>query len=246
MSPFWHALSLYVPIYGLFRLYAHFRTINDQLSLRDLPLGIGAGIAVVSIVFGNLLTAVAVGVIVVAFTIANGQRSLNRLWENDFGPSTKRVASAGEWVAVIALGVFIGGAVVIGVASNTNSSNAIRIQMVNCRGWENLNEGMAPISAAMTAFNADIEGTTNPNQRDSRRWAATARQIRQLYLTFDHPPSLNRYVELSVRTMLDYEQGFLALTGGDYGRGQDLLEEGDNVLTQARAAFQYANEQCAS
>src|SRR5215207_11023344 len=33
MSPVWHGLSLAVPIYNLFRVHAHFRTINDQSRL---------------------------------------------------------------------------------------------------------------------------------------------------------------------------------------------------------------------
>jgi len=53
--PVWHALSLLVPIYGLFRFYAHFRSFNELMVRQGLPNAIQAG--------GALLLFVIVGVI---------------------------------------------------------------------------------------------------------------------------------------------------------------------------------------
>jgi len=40
MNPVAHALSLFVPIYGLFRIGAHFRVMHEQRVIRGLRSGI--------------------------------------------------------------------------------------------------------------------------------------------------------------------------------------------------------------
>ena len=53
--PVWHALCLLVPIYNLFRIYAHMRTYRDLMGVAGLPTTIGAGMAVALIVLSSLL-----------------------------------------------------------------------------------------------------------------------------------------------------------------------------------------------
>lgn len=80
--------------FGYFsRVRAHFRTINEQCALRGLPTGVGPGAALAMIT----------SVVLIPLLVANGQRSLNRLWEHDFGSASRRGASEGEWIAIIAL-----------------------------------------------------------------------------------------------------------------------------------------------
>jgi hypothetical protein len=55
MSPFWHATAMFVvPIYGLFRFHAHFRTIDELLEAAHVP--VRAGATLLTIVFVLLLT----------------------------------------------------------------------------------------------------------------------------------------------------------------------------------------------
>jgi len=46
--PVWHALTLFIPIYGLFRIHAHMRSYNELIA----AAGITAGIAVGEVVAG--------------------------------------------------------------------------------------------------------------------------------------------------------------------------------------------------
>jgi hypothetical protein len=118
-SPVWHALTLFVPIYNLFRLHAHFRTINEQSVLRALPRRMPAGIAVAGLFVVGLLwraarlipdgatwiTVVGAADLLLAAILATGQSALNRVWEHDFGTASERKLAAGEWLAVIVLGI---------------------------------------------------------------------------------------------------------------------------------------------
>jgi hypothetical protein len=85
------------------RVRAHFRTINEQCARRDLPPGVGPTAAIAMIASFALIPVV----------VANGQRSLNRIWEHDFGPASKRQPSLGEWAAIIALGLMYASVVII-------------------------------------------------------------------------------------------------------------------------------------
>lgn len=115
-----------------------------------------------------------------------------------------------------------------------------------CRGWQDLNANLAPLSTSIRAYFDDLDSTTNPGPDDTRRWLTSAAAIRQQFEALDHPPVLNNYVDLSVQTFRLYEQGFGAMANGDYDGGQPLLEQGDSTLTQAQAAFQNANAVCAT
>ena len=87
--PVWHTLTLFVPIYGLLRMYRHFSVING------LAGGLSPAFAVISLIvinfldlnsFGttNLTTLVVRSIVSAALTagiIACAQNSLNRYWE---------------------------------------------------------------------------------------------------------------------------------------------------------------------
>ncbi len=66
MSPFWHAFAMFaLPIYGLFRFHAHFRTIDELLDEARVPLRAGAGLLtlvfflLLSVLYGSLGVAAA-------------------------------------------------------------------------------------------------------------------------------------------------------------------------------------------
>jgi len=74
MHPFWHATAMFVvPVYGLFRFHAHFRTIDELLEAARVPLRAGAGI--LTLVFFLLLT-ILYGSITVGATAAAAGRSI--------------------------------------------------------------------------------------------------------------------------------------------------------------------------
>ncbi len=85
------------------RVRAHFQTINDHCASRNLPAGVGPRAAITMITI----------VLLIPVLVANGQRSLNRIWEHDFGAASRRTASAGEWVAIIALGLMYAPVVIL-------------------------------------------------------------------------------------------------------------------------------------
>ena len=118
--PVWHALTLLVPVYGLFRTHAHMRSYNELISKYGLLGGISVGWVVaavlVSIVldnaaleitggfqfeyytFGAALAAAIiymVSMMLVIWTLKHVQTNLNRYWSSlenvKFAPSKVRV-----------------------------------------------------------------------------------------------------------------------------------------------------------
>ena len=55
--PVWHALTFFVPIYGLFRVHAHIRTFKELMMDAGLATTLGAGIAVVLVLATGVLDA---------------------------------------------------------------------------------------------------------------------------------------------------------------------------------------------
>ena len=53
--PIWHALTLFVPIYGLFRTHAHIRTYQDLMDNAAVPSTLSAGWAVVLVAISSIL-----------------------------------------------------------------------------------------------------------------------------------------------------------------------------------------------
>ncbi len=94
-SPSSHLWAMAMGFDFFSRVRAHFRTINEQCMLRGLPTGVEPGTAIAMIA----------SFVLIPVLVANGQRSINRIWEHDYGPASRRRASAGECVAIIALGL---------------------------------------------------------------------------------------------------------------------------------------------
>lgn len=71
MHPFWHAVAMFVvPLYGLFRFHAHFRTIDELLQAGRVP--VRAGAAILTLVFLLLLTVLYGSLAVALATAATG------------------------------------------------------------------------------------------------------------------------------------------------------------------------------
>lgn len=94
-SPSSHVWAMAMGFDFFSRVNAHFRTINAQCARRDVATGVGPGTALAMMTI----------VILIPVLVANGQCSLNRLWEHDFGSASERPASRREWVAIIVLGL---------------------------------------------------------------------------------------------------------------------------------------------
>ena len=92
--PIWHALSLFVPIYGLFRIHRHMSIIKDLAVRAGLDTSLSPGIVVVLAVLSGGLDGVSInitdvgalvtlGIISVALSttiVAWAQSTLNRYW----------------------------------------------------------------------------------------------------------------------------------------------------------------------
>jgi hypothetical protein len=93
MYPFWHAVALFVPIYGLFRFHANFRSINELLAATRSDERVRPLAALTTFVAGNLLAAfpassqqiialnLVVGMSMVSWTIYHGQSGMNAYWD---------------------------------------------------------------------------------------------------------------------------------------------------------------------
>ena len=119
--PFWHAMTLNVPIYGFFRMHAHIRTINELAASQSVASTIAPGLAVVLLVLSTILNFVSFGIannaalilitlisttlITVPMTMA--QRVLNLYWGKALSPGSVRYAriGVGELIIVI-IGIF--------------------------------------------------------------------------------------------------------------------------------------------
>ena len=119
--PFWHAMTLNVPVYGFFRMHAHIRTINELAARQSVAPTIAPGLAVLLLVLSTVLNFVSFGIantaaiilitlisttlITVPMTMA--QRVLNLYWGKALSPGSVRYAriGVGELIIVI-IGIF--------------------------------------------------------------------------------------------------------------------------------------------
>lgn len=116
--PVWHALTLLVPIYGLFRVHAHVRTFRELMTSRDISHTLRPGLVVVAVLTAAILSnagltdlwggevskglaiwlliaAVAVTVIDV-WIITAAQINLNRYWSTVIPGATAARVGKGE------------------------------------------------------------------------------------------------------------------------------------------------------
>lgn len=115
--PVWHALTLLVPIYGLFRMHAHVRLINELAFRHRIAETFGPSLAVVLLVLSNVLDWASIGVTnyfatvlitaistaLVTMLMKMAQEVLNLYWGKALSPSSVRYAriGVGELIIVI-------------------------------------------------------------------------------------------------------------------------------------------------
>ena len=134
--PIWHALTLLVPIYGLFRTHAHMRTYKELMNRAGVPTTINPGLAVALVFLSSFLDAVSfnlsggitsfpeitqtmalglaalnfISIAIIARLLVNIQGNLNAYWRGMTGGSgevgKRQVTSARVGVGEIFLSVF--------------------------------------------------------------------------------------------------------------------------------------------
>lgn len=115
MHPFWHAVSLIVPIYGLFRVHAHYATINTMLTAAGASLRLRPGAMVVLVVLFGVLNRIVredipavvwvplalVATACAAGMVVHGQRGLNTYFQSlPDRTITPRVHPV-EWIVIV-------------------------------------------------------------------------------------------------------------------------------------------------
>jgi hypothetical protein len=117
MQPIWHGLSLFVPAYGYWQVYKHFRLLTDQLArvgatLRVDPLSATLGVVLWSITFLHYSTDPffilldAVELSAGAAVVVYGQRALNEYWQARPGPSVDERVLSTDWIAIALAGAY--------------------------------------------------------------------------------------------------------------------------------------------
>ena len=124
MSPFWHASAIFLmPLYGLFRFHAHFRTIDELNAAARVPVRAGAGLLtlvfflVLSLLYGGLMLSAAaassgrtaslepLSVVIVglayAYIVGTGQRALNAYYASLSGDPIPERGHALEYVFIV-------------------------------------------------------------------------------------------------------------------------------------------------
>lgn len=123
MRPFWHAVAVLFPVYGLFRFHAHFRAIDELLEAARLPVRAGAGLLtlafgfLMAVLYGEwlLLSAAAAAgkpaslgtssLLVVAaacaYIVATGQAALNAYYGSLAGVTVPQRGHAFEYIFTV-------------------------------------------------------------------------------------------------------------------------------------------------
>lgn len=140
--PIWHALTLFVPLYGLFRTYAHMKTYEELMLDERMDTSIRPGVAVAVVlitswlgnfglsdaIFGDvtytLLTIwLVTGVITTALTtflLASVQSNINRYWRAVIVARHMRSARLGVGEATLAvIGAFTWCDTILSVANES-------------------------------------------------------------------------------------------------------------------------------
>ena len=124
--PVWHALTLLVPIYGLFRTHAHMRTYKELMTWKGMVTTVSPGWAVAAMLATNILSffagypdpvvtqaeanftaaSLVMSVAIVVWLLLHVQSNLNRYWSHSYGRVTSMGFSILE-LAIVVLGLFI-------------------------------------------------------------------------------------------------------------------------------------------
>ena len=98
--PVWHALSLLVPIYNLFRLHKHMTVIEELAAGANVVTTLSPGHAVLLLIIATVLSSIgarifdpviavpllSISVALITIVLFSAQSSLNRCWINKRGP----------------------------------------------------------------------------------------------------------------------------------------------------------------
>ena len=115
--PVWHALTLLVFIYGLFRTHAHMRTFRELMLNANMPSSISPRLAVIvvfvsSVLEGQFLRGIVLELIVIVLTaglLLHVQSNINKYWtalisENEYWsslPYPRKIPLKAGWGEVI-------------------------------------------------------------------------------------------------------------------------------------------------
>ena len=117
--PVWHALSLFVPVYGLFRIHNHLEVIQEMASRAGAPsLNPSAGVVLliaanITSLVASFVTDVSTGLVLASLgtslytiTVWRAQVGLNSAWRERYSGAVTRPISWVE-IAFALVGVFI-------------------------------------------------------------------------------------------------------------------------------------------
>jgi hypothetical protein len=121
MRPLWHALSLVVPMYMIFRAHAHFRTLNELLASvgarerasQAIAVGAFAGVPLTFIATASFRTGLRDGsVLLIAALCAGvvagyGQHYLNAYLRSRTGAALVSRVGVPEWIALFVFGILM-------------------------------------------------------------------------------------------------------------------------------------------
>ena len=113
--PVWHALSFFVPVYGLFRLHRHVLLIRERALLNGIATSLSPGLSVVLVALYWLLIITSAGVKDFGFLIVLGfirlalvttvmvwaQFTLNNYWLNSIGQNVGNIPFRGGEVGFV-------------------------------------------------------------------------------------------------------------------------------------------------
>ncbi len=121
--PVWHALSLIVPVYGIFRIHKHVSVIRDLAAKSELETSLSPDLAFVlmalnfalgftPLAFGGAATILTLFAAVLSLTISTtvivwAQAPLNRYWSSARSDSLSYARIAAAEVAVVILGLLL-------------------------------------------------------------------------------------------------------------------------------------------
>ena len=235
MRPFGHGLSLFVPIYGLFRVHAHYKYINEQTETGGVLPSVRPSTAV----WGAILSGFPViGLLIIGpMLAASGQQALNRLWQSAYGTASEKHASFGEWIMALALALLWIGAFAYSVTTDTRLP-------FECRGWSSYLVAHDRILTQEEEFWDDIQAT-NWTTGDYRELSEKAAALSQEYREIDAPPAAIAFVEAKAQAYTNYLNGFNLASQGQSVGAESWLESGDAFLEKADTALIAANTACA-
>ena len=121
MRPLWHALSLVVPFYMIFRVHAHFRTLNELLARTgareraNLAIAVGAfaGFPLTFIATGAFRTGLRDGSVLLiaavcaAVVAGYGQHHLNAYLRSRTGATLVARVGSLQWIALVVFGILM-------------------------------------------------------------------------------------------------------------------------------------------